>query len=479
MLHLVLSIDISLIMGHTKIQGKDLKKINYVSDQSKSMAIDLMQRHYKHLPKVEKLELLEQVQLEPEAFVDHPYLFTLAQCFIQKIEKEKVVEQELTTQKSFRVFGKQHITPETILQMEMAMQLPVSRQGALMPDAHVGYGLPIGGVLATDNAVIPYAVGLDIGCRMALSIYKVPASFIDRYSYQIQLALKSETHFGVGTPSEAITEHAVLDRCEFKELPLLRQLHGKACRQLGSSGSGNHFVEFGVVELAPGNRFGLAAGHYVGLLSHSGSRGFGAAIAQEYTQVAMQACRLPRGAQHLAWLDLHQSSGQDYWLAMNLAGDYAKACHEVIHRKLSKALGIKAHFTIENHHNFAWKEFHEGQELVVHRKGATPAAAGQLGIIPANMIDPGYIVSGTGQSASLHSASHGAGRQLSRRKARTSITGSELKKRLKQHHVTLMGGGVDEAPMAYKNLDEVMGSQGDLVNVEGKFHPRIVRMDKY
>ena len=271
----------------------------------------------------------------------------------------------------------------------------------------------------------------------------------------------------------------MLDRQAFREIDILRKHHGKAKGQIGTSGSGNHFVEVGIVQLSDNNRFGLKGGDYVGVLAHSGSRGLGAAIANHYMRIALDTCWLPKGAQHLAWLDLNSEAGQEYWISMNLAGDYAKACHDVIHRKLAKALGLKIHKKVENHHNFAWKELgDDNSEIIVHRKGATPASEDQLGIIPATMMDPGYIVSGSGNIDSICSASHGAGRRLSRKNAKESITGSELKKMLKQAKVTLIGGGVDEAPNAYKNIEEVMQSQSELVKVEGRFYPKIVRMDK-
>jgi len=177
-------------------------------------------------------------------------------------------------------------------------------------------------------------------------------------------------------------------------------------------------------------------------------------------------------------LDIESEAGAEYWMAMNLAGDYAKVCHDHIHYRLGKLLGGKPIAKIENHHNFAWKEKIKGQELIVHRKGATPAHKGELGIIPGSMIHPGYIVSGKGEEASLNSASHGAGRQLSRSKARNIITRSELKKILRREKVTLIGGGVDEAPIAYKNVDDIVGAQKNLIKIEGKFYPKIVRMDK-
>jgi tRNA-splicing ligase RtcB len=270
-----------------------------------------------------------------------------------------------------------------------------------------------------------------------------------------------------------------LDRPEFQSTAFLRQLHGKAAKQLGTSGSGNHFVEFGLVQLSGDNDFGLDAGEYVGLLSHSGSRGLGATIARQYMEIAMDQCLLPKNAHHLAWLNLDSEAGQEYWLSMNLAGDYAKACHDQIHYNLSKYLGIKAVAKVENHHNFAWKETQaDGQELIVHRKGATPASEGVLGIIPGSMTAPGFIVKGKGYDGALHSASHGAGRKMSRKAARESISGSEMRKTLGKHGVTLIGGGTDEAPLAYKDIEEVMKSQTDLVEVIGTFLPKIVRMDK-
>jgi len=188
---------------------------------------------------------------------------------------------------------------------------------------------------------------------------------------------------------------------------------------------------------------------------------------------------LPAHAQHFAWLDLESEAGQEYWLSMNLAGEYAKACHDQIHYHLCKYLGIKPVAKVENHHNFAWKEKGlTGEELIVHRKGATPAAKGELGIIPGSMATSGYVVRGKGEAASLFSAAHGAGRKMSRKKAKESYTGSELKKVLSREGVTLIGGGVDEAPIAYKDIDEVMESQVNLVDVIGKFTPKIVRMDK-
>ena len=162
---------------------------------------------------------------------------------------------------------------------------------------------------------------------------------------------------------------------------------------------------------------------------------------------------------------------------MNLCGDYASACHHDIHKRLAKSIGMKPLTMVENHHNFAWKEVHDGRELIVHRKGATPAGEGVLGIIPGSMASHAFIVSGKGNPSSLHSASHGAGRRMSRTKAKESFGKRQLKDLLAEHKVTLIGAGMDESPMAYKDIHEVMARQTELVNVLGTFFPRVVRMD--
>lgn len=164
-------------------------------------------------------------------------------------------------------------------------------------------------------------------------------------------------------------------------------------------------------------------------------------------------------------------------MAMNLAGDYASACHHIIHRKIAKQLGREPIKMVENHHNFAWKEMFDNKEVIVHRKGATPAGKNVLGIIPGSMTAPGFIVRGKGEAASINSAAHGAGRRLSRTAALGTITYDALQDELTKHGVKLIGGGLDEAPFAYKNIEMVMKSQQALVSIAGKFLPKIVKMD--
>lgn len=440
-----------------------------------------MNRHFKHTTNEDKLKLIAHVLEQPELYVNHATLGILALKLVSKsTEGESYSVYELEDEaKHFDVFGNKHIERNAIQQMELAMRLPIAAKGALMPDAHQGYGLPIGGVLAARNAVIPYGVGMDIGCRMALSILDLPGSYVEHHAYELKKALHDQTHFGNDGGLDSIDDHEVLDSPMFRETDLLKRLHGKCVRQLGSSGSGNHFVEFGIVALEENNNLQLAAGKYAAILSHSGSRSLGANIAQHYTNIAMSTCKLPREAKQLAWLDLDSEAGKEYWLSMNLAGEYAKACHDRIHENLCDALGFLVAMKVENHHNFAWKEkLHDGEEYVVHRKGSTPASKGVLGIIPGSMTAPGYIVSGLGNEASLNSAAHGAGRKMSRQKAKNSITMSSMKKILDREKIVLMGGSPEEAPDAYKDIDAIMKSQTTLVNIEGKFHPRIVRMAK-
>ena len=185
---------------------------------------------------------------------------------------------------------------------------------------------------------------------------------------------------------------------------------------------------------------------------------------------------MPKEAANLAYLDLDSAEGQEYWEAMNLAGDYASACHEIIHQRLTRAIGAQVLAKVENHHNFAWKEKWNGKDVIVHRKGATPASRDTFGIIPGSMTAKGYLVRGKGKESSINSASHGAGRQMSRTQAIRSISREEMRKILLEHGVTLIGAGLDEAPMAYKDIEKVMAAQEDLVDIIARFTPKMVRM---
>ncbi|GAB3575742.1 RtcB family protein [Spirosoma luteolum] len=379
----------------------------------------------------------------------------------------------------YAIFGRDQIEAGALQQMETAASLPIAVAGALMPDAHQGYGLPIGGVLATDpNTIIPYAVGVDIACRMCLSVFDLPPAVLDRDGSLLTKALLDNTTFGIGGETRHKFDSSIIDRDEWHATGPIRALKEKAYRQLGSSGTGNHFVEWGILAVdQPDDILRLPAGSYLALLSHSGSRGFGASIANYYSKLAMQKTRLPKQAAHLAWLDMDTEEGQGYWIAMNLAGDYASANHHEIHNKIARQLSQQPLARIENHHNFAWQEqLADGRSVMVHRKGATPAGPGVLGIIPGSMTQPGFLVRGLGQSDSLNSASHGAGRLMSRTRAFGTVTPQQLGQALASAQVQLIGGDLDEAPMVYKNIETVLDAQRELVQVLARFSPRIVRM---
>jgi tRNA-splicing ligase RtcB len=363
------------------------------------------------------------------------------------------------------------LEPGAVTQMRNACALPVSVKGALMPDAHQGYGLPIGGVLATEGAVIPYAVGMDIACRMKLSV-----SSLERRRRDLERAIEQETRFGVGAKfSSDRRDHAVMD-ADWRVSPVTDRCRDQAWGQLGTSGSGNHFVEFGTLTLGEDN-LGLEKGVYLALLSHSGSRGTGAEVARHYSKLAMDIHKeLPKELMHLAWLDLESEAGEEYWRAMTLMGRYAAANHELIHRHIVRHLGAEVLKDIENHHTFAWEETHFGKRVIVHRKGATPAGKDRLGVIPGSMGTPGYVVRGRGEPESLDSAAHGAGRRMSRKAAKSRYTWADLDRFLKKRGVRVLSAGIDEVPMAYKDIDAVMDAQRDLVDIVARFDPKLVKM---
>jgi len=461
-----------------KIRSKDFKKIGFTTDKAISLAMSILKKHYKHQTKAEQIEIAKKVFDSPDSYSDDEVWSKLADEFIEMpTELFETTELQSEDDVELNVFGRPLIKSNAYLQMKTAMKLPVVRKAALMPDSHLGYGLPIGGVLATENTVIPFAIGMDIGCRMSLTLYDVTERFFNMHTHKFKQSILENTVFGLDKVIDKTQEHAFLDRDVFNQTALLKKLKSKAAQQLGSSGSGNHFVEWGLVEIRDGLD-GVKAGNYIGLLAHSGSRGFGASIAKFYSDLAKDSSGLPHNMRHLAWLDLNEEAGQEYWMSMNLAGDYAKACHDQIHKNVIKQLGLKPICKIENHHNFAWKEKVDGKELIVHRKGSTPAGKDVLGIIPGSMTDPGFIVKGKGNVDSIYSASHGAGRKHSRKETTQRNTKSEMRKQLSQHKVTLLGGALDESPFAYKSLERVMSYQEDLVDTVGKFVPRIVRMDR-
>ena len=424
------------------------------------------------------VEDLKRLAVEPASFVGHVQYGELAQQMVdQTTARDRFRPRE--SDAPYRVWGSD-LEPDALAQMRNACKLPVAVSGALMPDAHVGYGLPIGGVLATRNAVIPYAVGVDIACRMKMSVLDLPVTALADEKERLTRALHRETSFGVGATFRTPRQHGVMDE-DWTVTAVTAKMKDRAWSQLGTSGSGNHFVEFGEL-IVTDAAVGLQPGRYVALLSHSGSRGTGAQVADHYSRLARELHpELPKDLSHLAWLDLASEPGQRYWAAMELMGRYAAANHAVIHKHVARALGVDVLLDVENHHNFAWRERHllpdgSEEELIVHRKGATPAGEGVLGIIPGSMGTPGYVVRGKGVAPSLNSASHGAGRRMSRKKAKESFSWDAVQAFLRERDVTLLSAGLDEVPMAYKDIDAVMAAQSDLVEPLARFEPRLVKM---
>lgn len=385
--------------------------------------------------------------------------------------------------KPLAIWGKEGIDENTIDQMRRALSIPPAVQGALCADGHLGYGLPIGGVLALDNAVMPYGVGVDIACRLMLSVTDIRINGddpIDKREDSFTKAIEKHTRFGMGATfaRSGRRKHDVMDR----DWSIIEGIVDKdtAWNQLGSSGGGNHFVDIGEItftdKFASGDKT-VEPGRYVAILTHSGSRGVGAKIANHFTKLAESKHPLiPAEYKRLSWLSLDDEDGIAYWMAMELAGEYASANHHCIHRHLLKELGLDPILQVENHHNFAWRENHGGKDVIVHRKGATPAGNGVLGIIPGSMASPGFLVIGKGNEQSLNSAAHGAGRKMSRTQAKETYRWAGVKDQLIHNRVKLISGGLDEVPGAYKNIEDVMLAQSDLVETIARFDPRLVKM---
>lgn len=469
-------------MGNSKLKSRHVVQLGFPKGELAGLAMQVLEQHFRRESQMAKINILKDLLANPAAFAEDERLGVLAKKLMPPPadpEPVRVGRSELRVAPlPYGIWDGAGIEPHTLEQMDLVMRLPVVAGGALMPDAHKGIGLPVGGVIATRNAVIPYAVGMDIGCRMALSVFAVDGESLQNRERQLVQVLQDCSRFG-SDHFEDLRDDPVLHRPEFSEIPIARNLRERARRQIGSSGSGNHFVEFGQVVLPEQNEMGLPAGTYLGLLTHSGSRGFGAGIGEWYGHLAKRQLKLPKEAKYLAWLDLDSPEGMEYWAAMQLAGDYASACHRHIHERVVQATGFEMAYKVENHHNFAWKQvMADGTEVVIHRKGATPAESGTLGIIPGSMTAPGFVVRGLGKPEAWQSASHGAGRAYSRAKVANSFTRSAFRNVLRANGVTLLGGGLEESPFAYKNIHAVMAAQTDLVEVLAEFHPKIVRMDR-
>lgn len=387
--------------------------------------------------------------------------------------------------KPIKVYGEigRDIESEAYKQLKTACELPVAVSGSLLPDAHVGYALPVGGVAALDNAVSPAFVGFDIACRMKLSILDIEPLELEQSRKSMAKILDGVTSFGLGADfSDGKRDHPVMEDTRWEEIGKARELKDKAAKQLGSSGSGNHFADLMTGEIIKEKEWlPLKKGdRFVALLTHSGSRGTGYQIASHYKNIAEKETqkRYKGISKNYAWLSLDHDAGREYWNAMQLMGNYASANHELIHIHFAKEAGLQILADYENHHNFAWeKKDEEGRRLIIHRKGATPAETGVVGIVPGSMGTPSFLVEGLGNEESLWSSSHGAGRICSRTQAKKNHNEKIYRQFLRDMDILTIGVARDETNQCYKNINRVMNLQEEtLVESVAVMQPRVVIM---
>ena len=291
------------------MKTKDLVNIGIPAGPCGEAAKQILQKaHTAKRSMAAVMEELRRVAASPASFVDDPGYTRLAQLLLDQAAVEKAfVPRDVDA--PYRIWG-DNLESTAVQQLKNACKLPVAVAGALMPDAHVGYGLPIGGVLATHDAVIPYAVGVDIACRMKLTVLDLPVHALANDQARLTRAIERETRFGIGASFDARRQHDVMD-ADWRVTTVTARLKDRAWSQLGTSGSGNHFVEFGQLTVLEDGA-GLSPGKYVALLSHSGSRGSGAQIADHYSRLARELHpELPKELAHLAWLDLSSEAGQE------------------------------------------------------------------------------------------------------------------------------------------------------------------------
>jgi tRNA-splicing ligase RtcB len=396
-----------------------------------------------------------------------------------------------------KIFG-QH-DEQTIAQFQQVRERAVD--AALMADGHVGYVMPIGGVAAYRDQVSVPAVGFDIGCGNAAirtdmtlaDLGDVPAPVHEALTMLAE-EIADTVSFGIGRKNradDAPVDHPLFEDAAWSAVPQKHRqaLLAKAREQLGTVGSGNHYVDVFADETGT---------LWVGV--HFGSRGFGHTVASAFLALGQGKQWGERAPEREVLLGLEQPIGHDYWHLMNLAGRYAYAGREWVARKVVSILGANEMELVHNHHNFAWKETHNGEEVVVVRKGATPAFPGQKGFIGGSMGDDAVVVQGVtpdtappeiaaAQRAALFSTVHGAGRIMSRTQAagkRNRKTGKMLSPGrvtpemmhawVKEKGVILRGGGLDESPHVYRRLPEVLAAQEGTIEVLHTLRPLVVVM---
>jgi tRNA-splicing ligase RtcB (3'-phosphate/5'-hydroxy nucleic acid ligase) len=382
------------------------------------------------------------------------------------------------------IFGKHE--PGTLEQLRDVASR--AEQAALMADGHVGYVMPIGGVAAYREKVSVVGVGFDIACGNAAIRTNLKLDDFDgRALKSLADDIQNNVSFGIGLNNrsgDAPIDHPLFESAVWDAVPPAQRaaLREKARSQLGTVGSGNHYVDVFADE---------TDAIWVGV--HFGSRGFGHSVASAFLALGQGKAWGDRVPEREVLLPVAEPIGHDYWHLMNLAGEYAYAGREWVARKVVSLLGGKELELVHNHHNFAWREQHDGEEYIVVRKGATPAFPEQLGFVGGSMGDDAVIIRGAAantdaQKAALYSTVHGAGRVMSRTAAaghrkRRNKPGSQGAISYEMMHdwvrakgVILRGGGRDESPHVYRRLPEVLSAQGPTIEVVHTLRPLIVVM---
>ena len=373
----------------------------------------------------------------------------------------------------------ENIEGGALQQAKNLANLPFSfKHIALMPDCHEGYGMPIGGVLATENVVIPNAVGVDIGCGIRACKLNTFSTILNREMLlEITEGIRKEIPLGF---KHHLEKQKWSKFEEAPDVPIIQRELENAKYQLGTLGDGNHFIEIQKDE-----------DKKIWIMIHSGSRNFGLKIAKEYNDIAKKYCerwhsKVMDISKDLAFLPIEERDCKDYILAMNYALLFAKENRK---RMMSKIIDIfrskieknTIEEVIDIHHNYARWENHFNRNVIIHRKGATSARSGEIGIIPGSQGTNSYIVEGLGNPLSFMSCSHGAGRKMGRGEAiRTLSLESEIKKLNEKGiiHSVEENDDLQEAPGSYKDIDEVMENQKDLVKIRTKLEPIAVIKSK-
>ena len=378
------------------------------------------------------------------------------------------------------------VDERSLEQLERCMEAGDAEYGVLCADHHPGYSQPIGGGIAYEGHISPSGVGFDIACGCKAAMTDITRAQLDAAGgiEPVMREISERISFGMGVPARERTDHPVLDKIERAPFEPQRKLANVARKQLGTVGSGNHYV----------NVFADERGTiWVGV--HFGSRGFGHKTASGFLAMAQGLPFEGRAREGdmdspPVLLEADSEIGQAYVEAMKLAGEYAYAGRDVVVDKVLEILGARAVHEVHNHHNFAWREEHFGRDYWVIRKGCTPAYPGQEGFVGGSMGEDSVIlegVAGEDATGSLFSTVHGAGRVMSRRQAAGKIRKGRVVKpglvdwpavqrRLRDQGIYLVGGGADEAPEVYKRLPEVLAAHGDSIRVKHTLTPLGVAM---